>query len=322
MTGNLQPLEQQFPVVKPDGTPTEYFIRWAQQRQIDIRSGITLADLAQYLADHMLQAGSGILITPDGNISNAPTIAADVQAILDQISTVQGSILFRGAAGWDELVPGTSGDFLKTLGAGANPEWAAGGGGGGSALEIPVTKPTASQFTLLNAGTATVVDQTYGMTLRCPSTTTNIRFLSVNSIPGSNWVMTIRAQPVGTLSYPSAYHACMIARVSGASGGTAGRILISGLFNSIQFLIQRFNSYTSFNANVLAPVNINTFFPWQQLEKTATNLIFRWSPNGEEFYTYATEAIATFMTGVDEVGVGCMVNGNDANTVFQSFTIV
>jgi len=38
MAGNLQPLDQKFPIVEKNGTPTLYFIRWAQQRQIDIAS--------------------------------------------------------------------------------------------------------------------------------------------------------------------------------------------------------------------------------------------------------------------------------------------
>lgn len=32
MAGNPQPLDQKFPIVNPNGTPTEYFIRWAQQQ--------------------------------------------------------------------------------------------------------------------------------------------------------------------------------------------------------------------------------------------------------------------------------------------------
>lgn len=45
-------------------------------------------------------------------------------------SAAQGDILYRGAAGWARLPAGTSGQFLKTLGAGANPEWATGGTSG------------------------------------------------------------------------------------------------------------------------------------------------------------------------------------------------
>jgi hypothetical protein len=44
--------------------------------------------------------------------------------VLDFISTVQGTILIRTSLGWAALSPGTSGEFLRTNGAGANPSWA------------------------------------------------------------------------------------------------------------------------------------------------------------------------------------------------------
>ena len=75
MTGTLQPLDQKFAVVDADGKPTEYFIRWAQQRQIDIGDSITLKDLQAYLTGHKLRAGSGIALTPDGDINNSPQIS-------------------------------------------------------------------------------------------------------------------------------------------------------------------------------------------------------------------------------------------------------
>ena len=59
--------------------------------------------------------------------------------VLDWIGATQGQILYRGAAGWSVLNPGTSGYFLKTLGAGADPVWAVGGGGGGSGTFIGLT---------------------------------------------------------------------------------------------------------------------------------------------------------------------------------------
>lgn len=42
---------------------------------------------------------------------------------------VQGSILYFDGTNWVQLSPGTSGQFLKTNGVGANPQWATGGGG-------------------------------------------------------------------------------------------------------------------------------------------------------------------------------------------------
>lgn len=47
--------------------------------------------------------------------------------VLDFIgSAAQGDILYRGTSAWTRLPAGTSGLFLQTQGAGANPQWAAG----------------------------------------------------------------------------------------------------------------------------------------------------------------------------------------------------
>jgi len=48
-------------------------------------------------------------------------------------SAAHGDLLVRGASGWVRLAAGTSGQYLQTQGAGANPQWAAASGGGGSA---------------------------------------------------------------------------------------------------------------------------------------------------------------------------------------------
>lgn len=43
--------------------------------------------------------------------------------MMDWTSSTRGSIWYRGAAGWTVLTPGTSGNFLKTNGAGDDPTW-------------------------------------------------------------------------------------------------------------------------------------------------------------------------------------------------------
>jgi hypothetical protein len=51
-----------------------------------------------------------------------------LSAVLDFVgSAAQGDVLYRGAATWTRLGAGTSGQFLQTQGAGANPQWAAAG---------------------------------------------------------------------------------------------------------------------------------------------------------------------------------------------------
>src|SRR3546814_10486696 len=79
MPGVLQPLRQQSPVVNEDGTPTEYFIRWAQQRQIDISEGITEAE-AQALIDTWAASRSVIAGT---GLSGGGPLSADVTLNLD-----------------------------------------------------------------------------------------------------------------------------------------------------------------------------------------------------------------------------------------------
>lgn len=73
-------------------------------------------------------------------------------------SVAHGDIIYRGASGWARLPAGTSGEYLKTLGAGANPDWdtPSGGGGGGKILQVVQATETA---------TVSVSGSTYGTIL-------------------------------------------------------------------------------------------------------------------------------------------------------------
>lgn len=55
--------------------------------------------------------------------------SALISALLDLISSTRGAILYRGAAAWAALNPGTSGHVLTSNGAGADPTYQAGGSG-------------------------------------------------------------------------------------------------------------------------------------------------------------------------------------------------
>lgn len=63
-------------------------------------------------------------------LGNATGIDAQAQGttlsnMLDTLgSAAWGNVAYRGAAGWVVLAPGTSGQFLETLGVNANPTWA------------------------------------------------------------------------------------------------------------------------------------------------------------------------------------------------------
>lgn len=74
MPGDLQPLALNFQIVDQRGFPTPYFIKWAQERQIDITAGITAAQ-AQTLIDDWAAARS---IIAGAGLTGGGTLAADL----------------------------------------------------------------------------------------------------------------------------------------------------------------------------------------------------------------------------------------------------
>lgn len=79
--------------------------------------------------------------------------------ILDDIGSTRGSILFRGAAGWSALTPGTSGFALVSSGAGADPVYSAVGTGTVSSAVIAGTTgniAVSGTCTITTTGTCTV----------------------------------------------------------------------------------------------------------------------------------------------------------------------
>jgi hypothetical protein len=78
-------------------------------------------------------------------------------ACIDSIGSTRGSVLYRGAAGWAALTPGTSGDCLKSLGAGADPAYSSCAGS-----SVSVTSASANIVINPTPGTGTfTVGATY-----------------------------------------------------------------------------------------------------------------------------------------------------------------
>lgn len=77
--------------------------------------------------------GAVLSIDPATHTPGWQQFGTSVSAFLDAITSVQGSVLFRGATEWLALAPGTAGDVFTSGGPAADPAWAVGGGGGGAA---------------------------------------------------------------------------------------------------------------------------------------------------------------------------------------------
>jgi hypothetical protein len=85
------------------------------------------ADAVTYAKLQNVSATSRVL----GRVSSGAGDVEEVTAtqVLDFISSTQGDLLYRNASAWVALPAGTSGQFLKTNGAGANPAWETQAGG-------------------------------------------------------------------------------------------------------------------------------------------------------------------------------------------------
>ena len=61
----------------------------------------------------------------NANLTAQPASDTPLTSLIDTLgSYAQGDVLYRNSTGWVLLAPGTSGQFLETLGAAANPTWA------------------------------------------------------------------------------------------------------------------------------------------------------------------------------------------------------
>ena len=91
-----------------------------------------------YVVDDVVESGGSTYVCIAATTGNTPPNASywelmadkGIDADLFSISgTVQGDIYYNNGSAIARLAPGTSGNFLKTQGSGANPVWAAAGGG-------------------------------------------------------------------------------------------------------------------------------------------------------------------------------------------------
>jgi hypothetical protein len=148
-----------------------------------------------------------------GNTSAAPTFQT-VSTVLDTVSSTQGTVLYRGASSWSALATGTSGQFLQTQGAAANPQWASVSG--------VISGLTTNA--LVNAASSTSV--------ATPSATTTLDSSGNISTPGS--VTTgAGSSTAGAVSFtqgtaPVSYPANSFSIVSPASIATAYQWTVPG----------------------------------------------------------------------------------------------
>lgn len=185
-------------------------------------------------------------------------------------------------------------------------------------------KPLVANFTLENAGTAVAADSTYGITIIAPSAASNIRFLRSNTAPPATpYSIIVRAQPLFYGSGATTTPTAVILRNSGT-----GRIFLfnthGGAGSNPGVTVSKYTAYGTFSANLLAPTPTGWMasLPWFKVTNDGTNLTFYLSPDGEAWDQVATETLATFISSVDQIGVGVQVISGRAAGIFQSYEVV
>ena len=174
------------------------------------------------LTDFPSIASGGILSNVTGG-STTPS-ANNLSALLDfGISSARGSMAYRSTGGWVALAPGTSGQFLQTAGAGADPTWAAVSGATGGT----VTTITAGTNVNLSSGATCTLTCTISSTAPSISNNTVLSNVSGSSAVASGNTLTqfldsAAGSAQGSVLYRSASAWTVLAP------GTSGQVLTTG----------------------------------------------------------------------------------------------
>jgi len=235
-----------------------------------------------------------------------------IQQLLDQISATQGSVLYRGSTAWAALAPGTTGDFLKTNGAAANPTWASAGSGSSVGWFPAFTTPADGDFAWINQGGASkVVNANGGIYLLDPAGAGNNIRIREKAVPSAPYTITV----------------CLIPWLFGVDFGSCGMCLresgtgevlifgpVSGDSNITDWKLES-SDYTNVTTFGAFNVQLGTFAGtngapiWLRITDDNTNRILSISYDGYNFITLLTEGRTIFLTPSH---IGFFVNSTNA----------
>lgn len=102
---------------------TQEFVKWPEPSEYAAALRAS-SGTAFYARDQLIMAMYGNLISWPG-WGWRVTMADNIQALLDTITTTPGSLLFRGPVEWEGLVGGSAGYVLTMLSDGGDPGWEA-----------------------------------------------------------------------------------------------------------------------------------------------------------------------------------------------------
>lgn len=273
-------------------------------------------------------------------VGNGSNVAADVAMSGDATMTNTGALTIanaavtlaniqNAAASSKLLGSGSSGlgsAYVElSLGSGlsmSGTTLSASASGGSGIYEANGTKPVVANFTLENAGTASMADGTFGIVLTAPSATLNLRFVRSNTAPNASFTMIYRTSALAAWDSSAYGHGYAVLRNS-----TAARIITLGRENNT-LALNRWSAYTTISTT---PLSIGWAMApslgWFKVTGDGTTLTFYGSSNGADWGLLTTELYATYLTAaggtLDQCGFGCLTNNGSQSIVdcFESFTL-
>jgi|TARA_R100000149_G_C5877507_1_gene141491 hypothetical protein len=141
-----------------------------------------------YVVDDVVSSSGSSYICIAASTGNAPTNTSYWQQMsaagtngtdVGTTITTQGDILYRDASGLARLAAGTSGQFLKTLGTGANPTW---GDVAGGVVQVKIMTPTSSS---VSTSSNTFVDSNMSVAITPTSSSNRILLYNQTTMQGT-----------------------------------------------------------------------------------------------------------------------------------------
>lgn len=257
--------------------------------------------------DLLMRAIMGLayeVTTPEvGTWPAARHMSTNVQYILDLVTDVVGSLLWRSPVGWIAIPPGNAGQVLTFVA--GSPEWAdpSGGGGGGTVVNMPPdTAVPSTGWTQFNTKAGDVF----------ATTSNTLHFKRENS--SGEWGGVVRSAPATPYTITARLRSLVFIPTNLFSGvglgfrqSSSSKLHIIELTNDSQRIthaVQRWTNNATFSANDYQVGSGIDAYSWFRVQDDGTNLKFSASMNGYDYFQLASVARGTFMTGgPDQVGL-------------------